>query len=122
MTGWLKIDGYIWYLLIPGDKGFRESSDAGACIVTEFPYRKFFISIQQDSIDKVLNEKTTALIFKNIERSMVHELLHVLFAPLAEIARKRFVTGSELVDAEETAVDHLSICIHEMICDVRKRK
>ena len=51
---------------------------------------------------------------------MVHECLHIVFAPISEIAGRRFVSQGELSDAEEAAVDHLSIVIHNMMQDQRK--
>lgn len=121
VMSWLKVDGYAFYVVLPGQDGFVERKDAGACIVVEFPYKKFHVSIQQDSLNKCRNEPLSNTgYWDNIETSMFHEVIHILVWRLAEIAGRRFTTPTDIEDAEEELTDHFAHLIHALVRDGRR--
>lgn len=119
---WLKIDGYAFYVVLPGQSTFTEHEEAGACIKVEFPYKKFVISIQKDSVDKCRTEPLSNLDYwDNAETSIFHECIHILVWRLAEIAGRRFTTQTEIRDAEEELVDHFAHLVHKFVSDQRPK-
>lgn len=119
---WLKVDGYVFYVLFPGDPGFRENQDAGASITVEFPYKKFRISIQQDSMEKMRTEPLSNKAFwRNIESSIFHEVIHILVWRISELAARRFTTQEDIREADEELTDHFTHLIHSLVVDHRNR-
>lgn len=120
---WLKIDGYIFYVLLPGDHGFIERENAGACISVEYPYKKFKVSIQKDSLDKCKSAKLSETgYWHNVEMSIFHECVHIILWKLGELARRRFTTPDDMTDADEEATDHITHIVCEQVREARKRK
>lgn len=119
---WLKIDGYTYVTLVPGDADFRERDGAGVCIVVAYPYKKFAVSIQQDSLDKAFKEKRISHFWENVEDGVFHECFHILVWELAEIARMRYATFPQIENSEEALVDHLTHILMPLVKDSRRAK
>jgi len=119
---WLMVDGYTWFVLMPDDENHHKDDTAGACIVVEYPYKKFHISIQQSEIDKCLAQKKDSPFWKNLELMMVHEVIHIILWRLEHLAYKRHVTEQDIRDENEAVVDHLANIVHTAMMEVRKNK
>lgn len=120
---WLKIDGYAFFVALPGQDSFKEHKEYGASISVEFPYKKFTISIQQDSVDKARNQSLSNTgYWENVETSIFHEVIHILVWRLSEIAGRRYTTPTDVNDAEEELTDHLAHLIHDIVLQSRKNK
>jgi hypothetical protein len=117
---WLKLDGYRFYVLLPGDDNFTRHDNAGASICVEYPYKKFSVSIQQDSVDKAKKEKPTAPFWENIESSMFHEIMHIITWRGVELAKKRYVTPVDIDENDEFTVDHLTNTFYSVIRETRE--
>lgn len=118
----LNIEGYIYYFLYPGDLDYYASPSAGLTILVKYPYKKFYVSIQQNSLDKMYAAKSGEPVWKSIERSVFHECLHIILWQLEEVARKRWTTPDELNEANEAATDHLANVIYPLIEELRTLK
>lgn len=118
----LNIGGYTWNILLPDEDGFSEDKDAGASITVEYPYKRFAISIQQNTIDRALKAELDSGFWPNAERSMFHECFHILTWRISVLSEKRYVTQREINDADEELVDHLAIVFLESVKDWRKEK
>lgn len=118
----LRIDGYAWYIALPGQEGFTECKEAGASICVEYPYKKFCISLQQDSIDKALVQDLSSPFWKNTERGIFHECIHILVWRLSSLAQKRYVTPTDIEDEEEALTDHLANAFYGAVTDWRTEK
>lgn len=105
---WLKLDGYLFYIKLPGDDKFVDHPDAGASICLEYPYKKFSISIQQGTFDKTKKEKIRSPFWENVESSMFHEIIHIITWRGVELAKKHYVTPTDIDDNDEFTVDHLT--------------
>jgi len=119
---WLNLAGYITYFVFPGDKEHTNHEGAGLSIRVEYPYKKIKISVQQDSIDKML--ATTDLkhaLWGNIERSMFHEVIHIITWRLGELSRERYVTPTDIQNEDEFVVDHLTNCLYNLVKDYRMK-
>lgn len=118
---WLKIDGYVFSVLFEGDELFHEDIGYGVSISVQYPYKKFYVSVQKDSLDKCLTQPlSNDGYWNNVEQSIFHECIHILLWRLGEVARRRFTTPEDLTDADEEAVDHLTHIIVDLIRDKRK--
>lgn len=111
----LQIDGYKLYIYWPGESDHCAFAGASMCVSVEYPYRRINLSIQQDSINKILSASPTDPLFKSILRSLFHECFHVLVWQFAHIAEKRFVAPRELEEAEENLVDHLANVTFDLV-------
>ena len=118
---WLRIDGYNFYITTPKEYSFVEREGSGIVITTEYPYKKFHISLQQDSIDKMLKAKKDAAVWINIEKSIMHEMFHLVLHRLTAMAHKRFLSPSEVEDTEEYLVDHLVSVFYPYMENSRKK-
>lgn len=120
---WLNIFGYVFTVHFPGDDDFREASGSGACIVVEYPYKEFKISIQEHSWKLFQSEspKNTGF-WNNVESSILHECVHILVWPLAEMANRRYTTQEDIRDCEERLTSHLENLIHPFMRSSRKKK
>ncbi len=117
---WLSLDGYAFYVVTPGQPSHSEYKEAGMSIDVEFPYKKFKVSIQEDTVKKCKTEPLSNRGFwENIENGALHECLHVLVWRLAELANRRFTTQQDIRDADEELTDHLTHVIHKLMRDAR---
>lgn len=120
--GWLKLDGYILYINFPGDNDFTDvGKEFSFNIDQHYPYKDIYLSVQQDTIDKAFNKKLNSPFWKNLERSIFHEATHILSREISELAERRYTTPTEISNAEEKMVDHLSNVIYEMVEQIRKK-
>ena len=118
---WLRIDGYNWYIANPKDKDFVHMEGSGFVITTTYPYKKFHISLQQDSIDKMIGVKKNSEIWVNIEKSILHETFHLLLSRLVAQAHKRFLSPNEVTDHEEYVIDHLVGVFYPLLSNHRDK-
>jgi hypothetical protein len=120
---WLKLDGYNFYILFPeDDEFFQTDTDAGAAIRLEYPYKKFKVSIQQDTVDKCKSEKLDAPFWLNCEASIFHEIIHIITWRGTELAKQRYVTPTDIDNQDEYTVDHLANVIYPLVKENRKLK
>jgi len=120
---WLQISGYVFYVFLPKNKDHLKSEDAGLSIVVEYPYKKFNVSVQQDSIDKMLTQPISNVEFwEDIESSVFHECAHILLWKTEELAKRRYTTPTEISDENETVTDHLTHIITSMLQEIRKKR
>ena len=119
--GYLQIDGWIGWTLLPGDDGFiTDNSEMN--ISTVYPYKKYKLSVEQGHLDNCLKEKPDSPFWKNLERDVFHELTHILTDPLTRIGEKRYTNADEIRDANEHLTDHFSIAFHELVGDFREER
>lgn len=119
---WLKMDGYVFFVHTPKMEGFHETKESGMNINVTWPYKKFNISIQQNSIDSCLKSNPGDPFWDNMEDSVFHEVFHVVLWRIDAIADKRYTTPIEMSDANEYTVDHLTHCFMPLIRDLRKHE
>lgn len=118
---YLKLDGYNFWIMLPGNENFVEHKDSGASITLEYPYKKFSISIQQDTIKKCLTEKINSPFWRHVEESIFHELIHIILWNYVVLARKRFTDPDAIDDFDEFTTDHLTHCIYPLVEQLRKK-
>jgi len=119
---WLMIEGYTFTIYLPKDKDFFVDEGASASIRVDYPYKKFAISIQQDTIDKMLSQpKSNVCFWKNLETAILHECIHILLWKTEELAKRRYTTPTEIQDENEATTDHLTHIIDYMIDKIRKK-
>ncbi len=116
---WLEIAGYIFWVWTPGQPEFKEHKGAGLSILVDHPYKKFNVSVQQDSVDKMLQAGLDSPVWAALERSVFHECFHILTWHMTDIAQKRYTTPGELDDADESLVDHLANTVYPMVKEIR---
>lgn len=119
---WMRIDGYTFFVLMPGADQWVEDKEAGMSIKVKYPYKSFYVSVQVSTVKNILNAPRDYFGFPNTEKLVFHEVIHILFWHLSELAQRRYVTPTDIIDAEESAVDHLSNVIIGLIRDMRKGK
>ncbi|MES2212205.1 MAG: hypothetical protein V4490_03600 [Pseudomonadota bacterium] len=120
---WLKIDGYAFSILSQSDTDFEHDADAGFCITVQFPYKKFRISVQESCLKDLCEVKpSNKQYWERIERSIFHEVIHVLVWRIAELGGRRFTTAKDIHDAEEELTDHLAIAFYALLDEHRKGK
>lgn len=120
---WLRIDGYVFYVVFKGDDDWVDSAGAGASINVEFPYKKFKVSIQEDSVEKNLSQPLKNKgYWENVESGIFHECIHILVWRLAELAARRYTTPTDVTDAEEELTDHITHMFYPYVRDSRKKK
>lgn len=111
----LCIDGYRSWVLIPGDESFYEEKEAGFCITVKHPYKSFRVSVQQCTIDRALKSPPNSPFFENTEYGVFHECIHILTWASVELARRRYVTPTNIDETDETLVDHLAKVITDLV-------
>lgn len=119
---WLRLAGYLFFIVLPGEDNHKADDLYGMSISVEYPYKKFFISVQKNSIDKMRNAPVKSPVFVNTERSIFHEMFHVLTWQVTELARRRYTTPTAIEDADEYLVDHLANLVHDLVEQIRKSK
>lgn len=119
---WMKLDGYTFQILFKDEQGFKHDEDAGLTVNVEFPYKKFNIHVQPDTYARMVDPKGIRPFWINLERSIMHELTHVILWELAIKGHTRYVRKDELLEAEEAAVDHIANVMHSMLQETRKKK
>lgn len=118
--GWLKIDGYAFTVHFPHTEDFREVKGSGMCICVEYPYKKFKLSVQQDSMEKMKKEPLSNRGFwENLESSIFHECIHILTARFYEMAERRYTSPDDVKDADEELVDAFTHIIYPIVRDAR---
>lgn len=117
---WLRIDGYSCFILMPGEDQWTEDKESGMSIKVKYPYKTFYISVQKTTITPLLNAPRDYIGFINTERLVFHEIIHILFWHLSELAQRRYTTPTDIIDAEEGDVDHLINVIYSLTRDARK--
>ena len=50
-----------------------------------------------------------------VDHDLLHELVHAIVRPLAELSYERFTCAREIETAEETVVDHLTNVLHRLL-------
>lgn len=113
---YLQLSGYKFYVVLPGEKEYKEIKEAGASVDLEYPYKRFKIILQETSVNNVLAEKNlTAASWKNFEKMVFHECLHIVLWHLTQIGEKRFISGREIDEVNETTTDHLTHVIQDLV-------
>ena len=119
---WLMIEGYTFIIYLPNNKNHFVQPETSATITVEYPYKKFALSVQQDTIEKMLSEPISNVGFwKNLETAILHECIHILLWKTGELARRRYTTHIEIQDENEATTDHLTHIIDYMINTIRKK-
>ncbi len=67
-----------------------------------YPYRTARIDYHRRAVSLYKSRK-----FNELRWHLVHELLHVVLAPMARAAKRRFTTEDDMIAAEEQAVEHV---------------
>jgi len=83
--------------------GTVDDEESRASIVRSHEAHQVTIYFCKDWVRANLEPKTK----KSIRDCAVHEIMHLLLADLAELAKQRFVTDNELWSAEEALVQKL---------------
>lgn len=125
---WMRLDGYAFFVTLPGDDEWFEDKEsasygvpAGISVTLDFPYKKFTIAIQKDSINNLLKQPlSNSGYWNNLEGSVLHEVTHILVWRIAEIGRRRWTTPKDIEDAEEELVDHIALLMHDEMIKGRK--
>lgn len=112
------------YVLLPGDDAWSDASkeDAGMTVMVQYPYKRCFVSVQQTTIDKMLKHKPSENFWENLERSVFHELLHVVLWDVMAKASMRYISTRDLEDTEESVVDHLTACFIRLLRNYREER
>lgn len=116
---WLKIDGYTFTVLFPEDEDHTAIAGAGLAVSVEHPYMKFNVSVQKVTCEQMLEHSIKAPLWVNLERSVFHEMCHVLLWNLASLARTRYTSPREIEDAEESTTDLLANILYAMLGEIR---
>ena len=120
---WLKIDGYIFFVYLPKDKEHIVHENASVNIIVDYPYKKFWLSIQQDSVDKMLAQPLSNTgYWRNVQTSIFHEIVHILLWKTEVLAKRRYTTPTEMEDENEALTDHLTHIVYGMLEDIRNKK
>lgn len=105
-------------ICINAAEGYAKSTDESRMcktfeVITGYPYRKVYIDYYAHAV-KLYKEKN----FKNLDMSILHELVHVLLSQCYFIASCRYCTEDELDNAWENLTDKLTIILkHFMECE-----
>ncbi len=118
----LNISGYPWFLFFPEDEGHGKSESSSLSILVKYPYKRFEVSVQQDTLEKMYKAKEDSFFWKNLEGSIFHECIHIILWDLGEIARKRYTTPTEYADKDEFVTDHLAAVFHDLADQLRTAK
>lgn len=120
---YLKIDSYSFTVVFEGEENFVEHKNAGFSITVDFPYRKFHVSVQKDTVDKAFSKTlSTPGFWQNIEHGVFHECFHILGWRLSELARRRYTTPTDIEDADEELADHLANVFVHRIRQIRNHE
>ena len=120
---WLELGEYVFSIFLPSDKEFKPlSDDFGYEIHVKSPYKKFVLYVSQHEVDLCKRKNLRSQVFRNIERSVFHECIHILLHDIEELGRKRFTDPDHLHDANERITDHLANIIHGLVEEARKAK
>lgn len=76
-----------------------------------YPYRDYLISYGDEAL-LAWNKKD----FKSLKHGLLHEMVHMVLCDLVAKAHKRS-TGSEIDDAMENTVDHITLIVKRMMND-----
>ena len=120
-VSWLQIDGYCFTVHLPGEEA-HEKEDCAASIRVKYPYKKFELYVQQDSVTKCLRENLSSPYWLNTEACIFHELIHVILWRGVELAHDRYTRSKEIDDENEFTTDHLTAVIYGLVKSFRKKK
>ena len=118
---WLKIDGYTFVVYLPNEEGHTPYPNASASINVEYPYKKFRVSLQEDSLKKMYGGKLTDPLWENLEECIFHEILHVVMWKIVNIAQMRYTSEREITDIDEETVDQLTHIIYPLVKESREK-
>lgn len=119
---YLKVCGYTFHASIPGNASFQKHQDAFLSISMIYPYKKFVISVQQQCLSELIDAPLKSAIWENTERSVFHEIIHIILWRGTELAQTRFVTPTDIENENEFTTDHLANVIHPLVEELRKAK
>ncbi len=92
-----------------------ETELGGMEVECAYPYLQGYIHWAEDDFKQFqLGD------FQFLEFTILHELTHLIVAPLKKLALGRCFRDEEIRDAVETMVDHVSIYTHRMLRDLGK--
>lgn len=97
-----------------GDDGFSEElkdrEDWAFAVEVPFPYREvyFYINARGFALKREGREGVYRI-------SIIHEVIHVLFARYAHLAQERYISQKELCDEEEQLADTFAIILSRYI-------
>lgn len=120
----LQLDGYNISFCLDGELGSAEKEKDGSTLSIDinFPYRHIYLTIHQRFIENSLKADTKNPWWITAEQLVIHESVHVVLWHLVHVAQKRYTTSSEIEEAEESAVDHISIVIQSILQDLREAR
>jgi hypothetical protein len=100
----LNLQGYELWGVLPDD------GDSIMSIMTKYPYKTYRILYHREAVE--LFEKKE---YDKLKSTIVHELVHIMLMEFAYKSEERFTSRRELVQAEEEAVDHISIVLRKFM-------
>lgn len=100
----LNLQGYELWGVSPGD------DDSIMSIMTKYPYKTYKIIYHREAVEYF--EKKD---YDKLKSTIVHELVHIMLSEFACKAEERFTSRRELIQAEEQAVDHISIVLRKFM-------